>query len=486
MPILQLENYCLTRTSTDRSWPILRDISLTVARGEIVGLVGHSGSGKSMLLRSILGLNDLLFNVHESGRISYFYRDGAQVDILQAGEDLRKLRRSEIGLIFQHSQEVLNPSQTIGHQISEKFIIVGRETQEQVYNLLEEVELIPGDNYYKRFPHELSGGQIQRVLIAMALVNAPDLLLADEPVSALDTETQYKVLDLIRKLSDNRGLSLILVSHDGNLVRDYCHRIIALEDGELIPYRYAEIGLVEPRPVMVQSVKSKILFELDQVNKTYHSRSILGKNINRVEVFKNLSLKIYQGEILCVTGKTGSGKSTLGKLLVGLETSDSGQVNYLGNSIYEMSEDEVSSYKRSCQFIFQDPLSSMAPHRTMTAFLGDVFSVKKQPYDESIVTELLTKVALDYSLLSRRPKELSGGQRQRFMIARALLMGASFLICDEILASVDSRVSEKIIKLLINLNQEEGITLLYITHDIIIANRIGHRIINLDSEISLA
>ncbi len=485
MPILQLEKYCLTRTSTDRSWTILRDISLEVERGEIVGLVGHSGSGKSMLLRSILGLNDLLFNVSESGSINYFYKDGAQIDILQAGDDLRNLRRFEIGLIFQHSQEILNPRQTIGHQIIEKIGSVDNNTQVQIYELLEEVELIPGDSYYKRFPHELSGGQIQRALIAMALVNDPDLLLADEPVSALDKETQYKMLDLIRKLSVDRGLSLILVSHDGGLVRDYCNRIIAIEDGELIPYRYANTDLVDPRPASPQSIENKILFELDKVNMTYNSRSLFGKNKNGVEVFSSLSMKIYEGEILCVTGKTGSGKSTLGKLLVGLETSDSGQVKYMGKSIYKMTRDEVFRFKHSCQFIFQDPLSSMAPHRTMVAFLGDVFSVKKQPYDETIVMELLTKVALDSSLLSRRPKELSGGQRQRFMIARALLMGASFLICDEILASVDSRVSDKIIQLLIDLNKDEGITFLYITHDIEMANRIAHRIINLDTEIRL-
>lgn len=456
---------------------MLEDISFSIAPAEIVALVGPSGSGKTLTLQAIVQLHSHLGPIQQSGQILLSDGNGKTTE-LTTSSSLEVVRRNHIGLIFQQSKKVLNPSQTISAQLMEKMKDGSPQNQmATAHSLLEEVQLVPGKQYAKAYPHQLSGGQLQRVMIALALVNSPSLVLADEPFSALDDETKSSLLLLFKQLSDQRKIALLVVSHDLKSIREMADRIIHIADGKIQDRPSAHATEVIGNK---NSGEGPLLMKVSALTKAYaKGNTLLSHNQSDHAVFDGFDLKIHKGECVGIYGASGSGKSTLARLLMGLESADSGSILFKGQALNEMSPAQRKSLRTKAQIIFQDPLSAMAPHRVVNDLYKDAFLVMKEPYDQGKIAELWSRMDLELGLLERRPRQLSGGQRQRILIARALLLGAELLICDEILASLDTAVGEKILAYLMQLQQERDLTLVLISHDLEILKKCCNRLIEI-------
>lgn len=454
---------------------ILKGIHFKLQDNHILGVIGRSGSGKTTLLNSILRLEQPSTAYAYSGSIEFKTRNNL-VDLLSL-EDIRTIRRNDIGIIFQQSAEVLNPIKKIKDQLLEKS--TKSLSDSELKKLFEEVAL-DYDPISISYPHQLSGGQIQRVLIALALLNEPQLLLADEPTSSLDKETEKTIITLLKKLVRERGISMLFISHDEDLISDFCDEIILLKDGKLVDEQISK-GLLSTRNVKEgNSDKNEVLFDIQNISKSYTQGGLF--STSRVNVFENYSLQIFKGEFLGIAGKTGSGKSTLAKVLIGMEGVDAGEVLFNGANLDRQNKDLMKGFRLQCQYIFQDPLSIMAPHRTMEQFISDAISVGDSAgMSLRSRDELMTKMELDNELLSRLPRQLSGGQRQRFAILRVLVLGVEVLVCDEILASLDKTVGYQILDLLKELQRTQDLTVIYITHDRSTLEAVSDRIIEVSS-----
>ena len=497
--LLEIKNVDLYLAEADNRTQILHDISFNVLEGGKVGLVGPSGSGKSMIARAILGLNGTGFVV-SNGTI--IFRNGDQaIDLLHA--DLNKVRASEIGIVFQHSAKVLNPSRTVGDQIREKVQLHdpgGLDTQDMVLGLLSEVALEPAERFYSAYPHQLSGGQLQRCLIALALANDPKLIIADEPLSALDSATSEDIIQLLSTIQQKRGMALVLISHDLQTVLDFCDEIVILEDGQVVSYGDTGSLYDTDQPELVKdmiaslvieaaekrspSVDAEPLMSVQNVSKTYSDQNKLislpwSKKARAENVLHDVSLDIFENEILGIYGPSGCGKSTLSRLICRLEATDNGAIYFNGKDISQFSKSEVQAFRRSCQIIFQDPLSAMSPHRSVKSHLEDVNHMGGS-HSHGDIVRILSEVGLESQHLDRFPHQLSGGERQRVLIARALLTGAQFLVCDEIFSSLDILVSLKIAAMLRDLVEKRGLTALFISHDRQMMERLATRIINME------
>ncbi len=481
-PILLIENLSLSIQNRDKKvFTILDKVSLRINSGEILGLVGDSGSGKTMLARSILRLFNASYRTILEGHI-YYYNEGKMVDLLESNHTaLSIIRQEHIGFVFQHSMQVLNPIQTLGDQILEKMTT---KSKSAVVDLLEEVMLIPAERYYKAYPHQVSGGELQRCLIALALVNNPKLLIADEPLSALDQHTSFEILNLIKRLTQSRKLCILFISHDIKVVKEICSNIAFMSDGRIIADSvnidenpHTNAGRSDNLPPF--SLEHVIL-EVSDLNKSYSDKGIVFRKINAVKsVIQGFGLKLHQGEILGIVGVSGSGKSTLARILARLESYDSGIIKFKTYDFKNFTYSDVSAFRKQSRIIFQDPHSSMPPHLSVRYIMTEAAKLLGITDSVLAIKEAFIKVNLAIDLLDRLPRQLSGGQQQRVLIARALLGNPSFLICDEILSSLDATVQEKIIKCLINLNVTEGISILFISHDLPVVTRIAHDIIEM-------
>jgi len=477
---------------------ILDKINFKVKSAEILGLIGASGSGKSMTAKSIMRLHQSLAIAGESGSIALTTTDGPQ-ELLEEGG--HKVAASEIGFVFQQSEQVLNPIQKIGKQLLEKRkIMPSGSTADmgmELLDLLEEVELHPAQRFFDAYPHQLSGGQIQRVLIALALINRPKLIIADEPLSALDTVTAGGILQLLQKIKTRYHTALIIISHDLQVVRELCDNLVFLDQGRVIEQGSTVEIFSQPKTPLVQQYvanqsmvhvesrtnkRTEPLFEIRGLAKQFQSDNIIAKNLDEqmVHVFRDYNMSIYKGEIVGLQGKSGSGKSTLGRILLRLETVDSGTILFRDQDIFGFDKKAMKNFRQQCQIIFQDPYSSMSPHRTLLEHFNDAASVLAQKTDLDEVQRYLTYVNLDRSLRSRLPHQLSGGQRQRAMIARALYMQVEFLVCDEILSSLDTLIAQDILGLIRKIVAERDLTVLFISHDQYILEQLCDRIISLN------
>ena len=500
--LLDIKQLNLYIGNGDKRLQILHDINMQIKTGEILGLIGPSGSGKSMMAKAILGLNSIT-GLSMDGQLLY-NMNGEAMDLMTS--ELMVIRNTEIGIVFQHSTKVLNPAQSIGAQIKEK-ILYNRTAennehaqQEQfVMGLLSEVGLTPAARFYEAYPHELSGGELQRSLIALALTNNPKLIIADEPLSALDTKTTTAILKLLSSLRKKRGTAIILISHDLRMVMDYCDSLVIIDEGHIIsqgqPAYFHKSGqpalvkemmdALQPEKVAepIQSAAKEPIFSIRNVTKIYGDDSNRftmpwGKApINKV-VLDDFSLEVYHHEILGLYGPSGYGKSTLARVMGRLEAVDKGRIYFKGVDITEMKSDSVKAFRRSCQFIFQDPLSAMSPHRLVRAHLTDVHYVSEDSRKADL-DQIMEEVGLPVSYLDRYPRQLSGGERQRVLIARTLMTGAEFLICDEIFSSLDIIVAIKIAALLKNLVSRRGLTMLFISHDRHMLERLCSRVIDM-------
>lgn len=473
--------------SADRRHAI-EQISLSLKRDEILCVVGESGSGKSVLARCILGLLPTPPLRVSSGRIMF-----AGANLLKATPaQMRGIRGRRIGMIFQEPMTALNPLMTIGQQIDEviraHLQLSRTERQTRAIEILRDVGLRNPPLILHAYPHQLSGGERQRAMIAMALVLEPDILIADEPTTALDVTTQAKILALIARLRRTRGTGILFITHDFGVVAEVADRVAVMEKGHLVeigtakdvlgaprnPYTVSLIGavpsLTPPPPRALKS--SQILLDIRDLDVSYKARgnALLGTRAT-VHAVKRANIVIRQGETLGIVGESGSGKSTLARCVLRLTDAQQGQILFEGVDLRPLSRRAMRTYRARLQMVFQDPFASLNPRRKV----GEIISAgpllrgssREEAYARAV--ELIDLVGLDRGAMMRFPHEFSGGQRQRIGIARALALDPHLLVADEPVSALDVSIQRQILELLVAIRERMNLTMLFITHDLRVA-----------------
>ena len=508
MSLLKVENlatYFDTRQGTVRA---VDGVSLSLEKGETLGIVGESGSGKSVTCYSILRLIP-----EPPGRIVSGTAIFNGVDLLQMKKrDLNQIRARKISMIFQDPMTSLNPYIRIGDQLIEPLLIHKicdkAQARERAIEMMNAVGIPDPIKRYSLYPHEFSGGMRQRIMIAMALITKPELLIADEPTTALDVTVQAQILELIRKMQNELGMAVILITHDLGVVARTCDRVLVMKDGELQESGDTESIFYSPRAAytkellkkskeinldnqqkyperqeastknsLVKSTKAKVNFQLPK-------KTLFAAN-NVLTAVNEISMEALDGEVLGIVGESGSGKSTLAKTILGLQKLTSGQVEVFGEKLTEINKKELKEIRKKMQVVFQDPFSSLNPRMT-------VFEILKEPLDsffpsmtkesaQKDIEDGLMEVGLTSDYLGRYPHELSGGQCQRVAIARALMPKPQLLICDEAVSALDASIRGEIIDLLLRIKSEKKLTMIFIAHDLAVVRKICDRVIVMQS-----
>lgn len=501
---------------------IIPNLSFDVHHNEILGIVGESGSGKSITAMSLMGL---LPKQEESLQASRLDFDGQSL-IPFDKKRFRTLRGKEIGMVFQDPMSALNPSMRCGKQIEEVIALHSslpkKDHQEHLHSLLEKVKLPDPKSMAKRYPHQLSGGQQQRVLIAMAIACQPKLLIADEPTTALDPKAQENIMALLKSIQKESKMSIVLISHDLNMVHRWADRVLVLNKGvceELgtakqlfqqpkSPYTKGLINAVPPvdrRPKRLQTIEDFINDAPKAANETKTSRSKRHKQLYQqspiLEVkglqktfsqgkqshvaLHKINFSLYPGETLGLVGSSGSGKSTLGNCLLKLTQPDEGEILYLGTRIDNLKGGLLQQYRKDIQLIFQDPFSSLNPKKKIGHMLTEpmlVHNIGKNKHDRvDRAIQLLEQVGLEASHINHYPHMFSGGQRQRIGIARALAVEPKLIVCDESVSALDRSVQAHVLNLLNKLKESYALTYLFIGHDLEVVRYMSDRILHLQN-----
>ena len=470
----------------------VRDVNLQLRAGEVTCLIGESGSGKSLVARSILGLLPRP-HVHVAGGQILF--DGQ--DLAATGpESMGAIRGARIAMIFQEPMTALNPLHTIGRQIDEVLRIhtdmprPARKTR--VITLLDSVHLPEPARLLRSFPHQLSGGQRQRAMIAMALALNPSLLIADEPTTALDVTTQAQILHLIRELQRQHGTAVLFITHDFGVVADIADNVAVLRQGTLVetgsaadvlygathPYTQALIAAVPKLAPPAASVASAAPFVLQaaSVRKTYAANRLFGGRETRA--LDDVDMELRRGETLGLVGESGSGKSTLARAVTRLMPVDSGSIFLHGRDIARFTRKQLRPYRAKMQMIFQDPQGSLDPRQRIVDIIAEGPIIHGTPPDKARqeARDLLPLVGLDPSAAGRFPHEFSGGQRQRIGIARALALRPEILVADEPVSALDVSVQAQVLALLADIKAQLALSMLFVTHDLRVALQVCDRI----------
>ncbi|WP_419795054.1 ABC transporter ATP-binding protein [Pseudomonas palleroniana] len=487
-PVLRVQDLTIELpTGADRRHAV-HGISLEVRKGEILCVIGESGSGKSVLSAAIMG--DYAKGLRHAGGVIDFLGD----DICSLDESrLRALRGNRIAMIFQEPMAALNPAIRIGKQVEEIFDIHApqmpqRERQERMLALLESTQLPDPPRIANSFPHQLSGGQCQRVVIAMALAMNPDLLIADEPTTALDVTTQAQVLKLVRDLRGRGQHGILFITHDFGVVAQIADRIAVMEGGRLVeigerdqvlnaPAHAYTRKLIAAVPALHPELRTpcadgEMALRIERLTKTYNVGG------SSVAALRNVSLNLPRGKTLAIVGESGSGKSTLVKAAVRLVDSDSGHV-WVGDSDFlALRGSALATNRRRIQMIFQDPYGSLNPRHRVGDIIARAARLRglsaKDAWTEA--GDLLEQVGLKRDALKRKPRQFSGGQRQRIGIARALAMRPEVLIADESVSALDVSVQKQVLELLAELQKQLNLSILFITHDLRVAAQISDHI----------
>ncbi|MDR7619081.1 ABC transporter ATP-binding protein [Staphylococcus argenteus] len=468
----------------------VKNVSFELRKKHILGIVGESGSGKSITAKSILGLLPDYPDHTLTGEIIF---DGKVLTELTSAS-LRQIRGRDISMIFQDPLSSLNPRLTIGKQITEVLFqhkrVSKSEAKSMAIDILDKVGIKDATRQFNAYPHELSGGMRQRVMIAIALILKPQILIADEPTTALDASTQNQLLQLMKSLYEYTETSIIFITHDLGAVYQFCDDVIVMKDGSVVesgtvesifksPQHTYTKRLIDAIPNIHQTrpprqLSNDILLKFDHVSVDYTSPS--GSIFRAV---RDINLAIRKGETLGIVGESGSGKSTLGKTVVGLKDVSEGFIWYNNVPISLFNAEELKPLRQDIQMIFQDPFASINPRFKVIDVIKRALIIHGKVKDDDMiktVVSLLEKVGLDQRFLYRYPHELSGGQRQRVSIARALAVEPKLIVCDEAVSALDVSIQKDIIDLLKQLQLDFGITYLFITHDMGVINEICDRV----------
>ena len=474
----------------------VKGVSLSVAKGETVAIVGESGSGKSVTALSTVAL--LGDNAEVSGSVKYLDREmiGAPEPVL------RDVRGNDISFIFQEPMTSLNPLHTLEKQLAESLALhqglTGDPAQARIVELLQKVGIDNAERRLKDYPHQLSGGQRQRVMIAMALANGPELLIADEPTTALDVTIQAQILDLLADLKEREGLSLLFISHDLGIVRRIADRVCVMQGGEIVeqgpverifsdpqhPYT-KKLLAAEPhgRPDPVPDGAEEIV-RTDNLRIWFPiQRGLLRRTVGHVKAVNAASISVRAGETLGIVGESGSGKTTLALAIMRLIASE-GPIVYLGQDISNWRPRDLRKLRRDMQIVFQDPYGSLSPRMTCEQIIAEgltVHGVEKGRDRREMVAEIMTEVGLDPAMMERYPHEFSGGQRQRIAIARAMILRPKVVVLDEPTSALDMTVQVQIVELLRSLQRRYGLAYLFISHDLRVVRALAHKVIVMKS-----
>ncbi|QPN29824.1 dipeptide ABC transporter ATP-binding protein [Diaphorobacter sp. DS2] len=512
--------------TSERTVDAVRDLSFHVDRGETLAIVGESGSGKSVTSLALMRLVE-----HGGGRIiggsAFLRRRGGQVlDVARATQaQMRDVRGADVAMIFQEPMTSLNPVFTAGEQIAESIRVhQGMDragARAEALRMLELVRIPEARNVLDRFPHQLSGGMRQRVMIAMALSCKPQLLIADEPTTALDVTIQAQILQLIRQLQDEMHMGVIFITHDMGVVAEVADRVLVMYRGDKVEEGASEQLFAAPQHAYTRALLSAVPklgamqgtdlprpFDLLRVDGTttvgestpvdtrpadaqpilrvknlitrFDLRSgLLNRVTRRVHAVEQVSFDLYPGETLALVGESGCGKSTTGRSLLRLVESQSGAIEFGGRNILDLPRSEVQALRRDIQFIFQDPFASLDPRLTVGFSIMEpllVHRIGTREEAQARVDWLLEKVGLPREHAQRYPHEFSGGQRQRIAIARALALNPKVVVADESVSALDVSIQAQIVNLMLDLQRELGVAFLFISHDMAVVERISHRV----------
>jgi peptide/nickel transport system ATP-binding protein len=525
--LIQIRNLSVEFQTDEGTVKAVKNISFNIPRGKTVGLVGESGSGKSVTSLAIMRLIPNPPGKITTGEITYENQDLLKISETQ----MRKVRGDRISMIFQEPMTSLNPVFTVGDQIAETLMLHQKLNRAQamtkVEELLSQVGIPNPKERIKSYPHEMSGGQRQRVMIAMAIACEPDLLIADEPTTALDVTIQKQILDLLADLQKKYGMSILFITHDLGVIADIADEVVVMYRGDIVergqteniftkPQHPYTKGLLACRPSLEKnprrlpvvsdfmtpdgkekvpsaassaakkqsrevSAQQPVLLEIKNVKKYFPlNTSIFGKVNSWVKAVDDVTLSVRRGRTLGLVGESGCGKTTLGRTLLRLIEPTDGEIVYNGTDIVTLNREHMRAMRRKMQIIFQDPYASLNPRMTIGAALMEPMVIHNLGANRNerldMAADLMKRVGLDPSMLGRYPHEFSGGQRQRICIARALAVKPEFIICDESVSALDVSIQAQILNLLLDLQEEFHLTYIFISHDLAVVKFIADEV----------
>ena len=519
--LLNVKNLCVRTLENSKHQNLIDGVSFDIKKNEIVGLIGESGSGKSLTSLSILGLLEKnKFNI--SGEIIFNGNNLLDLD----NNAMMEIRGSEISMIFQEPMSALNPTMKIGKQIFEVFKahknLSFKNTTERIKKLIKKVKLDNVENLLDKYPHQISGGQKQRVMIVMALSCNPQLLIADEPTTALDVTIQKEIIEILKNLQKSEKLSILFISHDLRLVSNISDKILIMKNGKIIEqgsnkniinypkenYTKALLSLIihdkkrlkklptvesfdknfkeevetkKERNKRIKNIYSgKPILEIKNVSKFYNTSKNLFRNNKSFNALSQISLKLFKGETLGLIGESGSGKTTLSNAILKIHEFEKGEILFKGKDISKIKERELLEFRKNVQIIFQDPYASLNPLQNIFQIISEPIKfhricLKNEVYEKC--KELISDVGLNENFLSRYPHELSGGQRQRVCIARAISVNPEVLICDESVSALDVSIQATVLNLLNLLKKKYNFTYIFISHDLSVVKYMSDKIV---------
>ncbi len=495
MSLLEVRNLSVTFKTAGREVQAVKNVSFDIAESETFALVGESGAGKSATALSIMRLLPEGRVFYPSGSIQYRGRE-----LMGINEDaLREVRGNRISMIFQEPMTSLNPLHTIEKQIGETLVLHKRlsaeKARERTAGLLNLVQLQEAQARLNAYPHQLSGGQRQRVMIAMALANEPELLIADEPTTALDVTIQAQILSLLKKLQSRFKMSFLLITHDLEVVRKMADRVAVMKSGEIVETGKIDEVFENPRheytKYLLSSELKGVLYEPENVGEEIIKsdnlsvafpiyRGIFRKKRGEVRAVDQVSLTIRGGQTVGLVGESGSGKTSCGLALLRL-ISSTGSIKFMGDEIQDLKSSEIRPLRSQMQIIFQDPFASLNPRLTVGQIVEEGIRIHYPAQPRSaryrMIATALTEVGLDSEFINRYPHEFSGGERQRVCIARTLILKPRFLVLDEPTSSLDMSVQTQILTLLIELQKRHNLAYLFITHDLRVVRVLSHEVL---------
>ena len=518
--LLRVKNLSLGLNNPKNEKLLIDNVSFDIKKNEIVSIIGESGSGKTLTAMSILGLLDKsFFNI--SGQIIF-----NKINLLSVNEaKIQKIRSHNISIVFQNPMSSLNPTMKLGKQIYEVFHshidLNYNSVNKRIKELIKKVKLDGVKNLFEKYPHEISGGQMQRFMLVMALASSPKLLIADEPTTALDVTVQKEIIEILKSLQKTENLSILLISHNIGLVKNISNKIIVMKEGKLIENNHTQLILQSPKKKYTKGLLSininnkkrvkklntlqnfekeiqnnniskrtrnnrlKLLYEKEplmivrNVSK-YYSRFVNFRKKVNFKALKNINIKLYEGETLGIIGESGSGKTTLSEVIMKIKKYEFGNIFYKNKNINKFNKTEMLNYRKEVQIVFQDPYSSLNPLFNVKEIIAEPIKChnifeKKSEIDKKC-KELINDVKIGQSYLNKYPHELSGGQRQRVAIARAISINPKILILDESVSALDVSIQASILNLLTEIKEKYNLSYIFISHDLSVVKHMSDKI----------